>query len=235
MLPGLIDNDQTGFLKGRSITENICLINNVISHTKTKNIPGMLLFVDFEKAFDTIEWSFVRQTLLRFGFGTSFIKWINVFYCDIQSCVVNNGWSSPFFELGRGVRQGCPLSPYIFILCAEILAIAVRKDATMKGLSIGNVECKLSQFADDTALILDGSLKSLQRSPYMLERFGEISGLRVNWEKTEVLWIGSFKGSNQILCPEKNLTWANSKVKSLGVWFCVDQEEGPKKNYEERL
>lgn len=103
VLPGLIDNDQTGFLKGRSITENICLINNVISYTETRNIPGMLLFVDFEKAFDTIEWSFVRQTLLRFGFGTSFIKWINVFYCDIQSCVVNNGWSSPFFELGRGV------------------------------------------------------------------------------------------------------------------------------------
>ena len=234
VLPGLIDNDQTGFLKGRSITENICLINNVISYTETKNIPGMLLFVDFEKAFDTIEWSFVCQTLLRFGFGTSFIKWINVFYCGIQSCVVNNGWSSPFFELGRGVRQGCPLSPYIFILCAEILAIAVRKDTTMKGISIGNVECKLSQFADDTALILDGSLKSLQRSLYMLERFGEISGLRVNWEKTEVLWIGSLKGSKQILCPEKNLTWANSKVKSLGVWFCVDQEEGPKKNYEEK-
>ena len=147
---------------------------------------------------------------------------------------MNNGWSSPFFELGRGVRQGCPLSPYIFILCAEILAIAVRKDTTMKGISIGNVECKLSQFADDTALILDGSLKSLQRSLYMLERFGEISGLRVNWEKTEVLWIGSFKGSKQIFCPEKNLTWANSKVKSLGVWFCVDQEEGPKKNYEEK-
>ena len=85
MLPGLIDNDQTGFLKGRSITENICLINNVISYTETRNIPGMLLFVDFEKAFDTIEWSFVRQSLLRFGFGTSFIKWINVFYRDIHA------------------------------------------------------------------------------------------------------------------------------------------------------
>ena len=56
---------------------------------------------------------------------------------------MNNGWSSPFFELGRSVRQGCLLSPYIFIFCAEILAIAVRKDTTMKGISIGNVECKL--------------------------------------------------------------------------------------------
>ena len=74
---GLIDNDQTGFLKGRSITENICQINNVISYTELKNIPGMLLFVDFENAFDTIEWSFVQQTLLCFGFGLSFIKVIS--------------------------------------------------------------------------------------------------------------------------------------------------------------
>ena len=235
VLPALIDNDQTGFLKGRSITENICLINNIISYTESKNIPGMLLFVDFEKAFDTIEWSFVQQMLLCFGFGPSFINWINLFYCDIQSCVVNNGWSGLFFELGRGVRQGCPLSPYIFILCAEILAVAIRKDTAIKGLSVGSTECKLSQFADDTTLILDGSQKSLQRSLYMLERFGEISGLRVNCEKTEVLWIGSLKGSNQILCPDKNLTWANGKVKALGVWFCVNQEESLKKNYEEKV
>ena len=57
----LIEYDQTGFLKGRSIAENICLINNVISYTHSKGIPGLLLFVDFEKAFDTIEWSFVRK------------------------------------------------------------------------------------------------------------------------------------------------------------------------------
>ena len=65
-LQNLIDNDQTGFLKGRSIAENICLINNVISYTETKIIPGLLLFVDFEKAFDTIEWAFVEKTLQHF-------------------------------------------------------------------------------------------------------------------------------------------------------------------------
>lgn len=132
VLPTLIDKDQACFLKGRSITENICLINNVISYTELKNIPGMLLFVDFEKAFDTIEWSFVQQTLLCFGFGLSFINWINLFYSGIQSCVANNGLAVLFFELGRGVRQGWPLSPYVFILCAEILAAAIRKDTELK-------------------------------------------------------------------------------------------------------
>ena len=88
-----------GFLKGRSIAENICLINNVISYmyTGTKNIPGLLLFLDFEKAFDTIEWAFVEKTLQHFGFCSSLIKWINLFYHDIQSCVIDNGWSAGFF------------------------------------------------------------------------------------------------------------------------------------------
>ena len=140
VLENLGDNDQTGFLKGRSIAENICLINNVISYTESKNITGLLLFVDFEKAFDTIEWAFIEKTFHHFGFGSSFIKWINLFYCDIQSCVINNGWSTGFFELGRGVRQGCPLSPYIFILCAEVLATSIRKDNEVKGITVGSTE-----------------------------------------------------------------------------------------------
>lgn len=82
-------------LKGRSIAENICLINNVISYTHLKDIPGLLLFIDFEKAFDTIKWTFVRK-LEHFGFGSSLINWINLFHCDIQSCIINNGWSGGF-------------------------------------------------------------------------------------------------------------------------------------------
>jgi len=183
VLSDLTEYDQTGFLKGRSISENICLINNVISYTHSKGIPGLLHFVDFEKAFDTIEWSFVRKTLEHFGFGSSFINWISLFYTDIQSCIINNGWSGGSFELDRGVRQGCPLSPYIFILCVEVLATAVRRDNEIEGISVGNVECKISQFADDTTMILDGSQVSLERSFALLDSFGQLSGLRVNCEK----------------------------------------------------
>ena len=195
-LSDLIDHDQTGFLKGRSIAENICLINNVISYTHLKDIPGLLLFIDFEKAFVTIEWTFLRKALEHFGFGSSLINWINLFYSDIQSCIMNNGWSGSFFSLGRGVRQGCLLSPHLFILFVEVLAIAIRGGNEIKGLSVGNIECKLSQYADDTTMILDGSQASLERSFALLDSFGQLSGLRVNRGKTEVLWIGSKKGSN---------------------------------------
>ena len=75
--------------------------------------------------------------------------------------------------MGRGVRQGCPLSPYIFILCVEVLATAIRRDNEIKGISVGNVECKISQFADDTTMILDGSQVSLMRSFALLDSFGQ--------------------------------------------------------------
>ena len=100
VLPYLINNDPTGFLKGRFIGENIRLINSVIDYAEKQNIPGLLLFVDFEKAFDTLEWTFVEKTLSFYNFGESIKSWIKLLYTDITSCIQNNGWSSDFFQLG---------------------------------------------------------------------------------------------------------------------------------------
>ena len=119
------------------------------------------------------------------------MTWIKLFYTDISSCVQNNGWSSDFFTLSRGVRQGCPLSPYLFILCAEVLGNAIRRDEEIRGIKISGTECKLSQYADDTTMILDGSELSFSRTLYLLDIFADISRLKVNYEKTEALWIGS--------------------------------------------
>ena len=92
-----------------------------------------------------------------------------VLYCNIESCILNNGWASNFFQLSRGVRQGCPLSPYIFILSVEVMAEAIRKRKEIVGTIVNGKEIKLSQYADDTTLILDGSEQSVKEAVKLLE------------------------------------------------------------------
>ena len=91
------------------------------------------------------------------------------------------------FKIERGVRQGCPLSPYLFVLSVEVLASAIRRDPSVKGISISQNEIKLSQFADDTTLILGGSQDTLEASLDVIGKISKIFGLRLNNKKTEVL------------------------------------------------
>lgn len=235
VLPTIINFDQTGFLKGRSIGENVRLIDSIINFTKLKDIPGLLLFVDFEKAFDTLEWSFIVKTLKYYNFGPSLISWVNTLYCDASSAILNNGWSSGFFSINRGVRQGCPLSPYLFIVCAEVLGSAIRRDHSIRGIDILGVECKISQYADDTTLILDGSFSSLENAFKTLDNFALASGLKVNYEKSEALWIGKLRNSNETLFLQRKLTWARRKVKALGVWFSTIEGASGQLNFEEKI
>ena len=233
-LPSVINSDQTGFQKNRFIGENIMLLNSILSYSDIEKIPGLLLFIDFEKAFDTLEWSFIEKTLNYYNFGDSLILWIKLFYTDISSSIQNNGWSSDSFKLSRGVRQGCPLSPYLFILCAEILGAAVRRDTLICGIKISDNECKISQYADDTTLILDSTRSSIERSFELLNIFAKLSGLKVNYETTEALWIGSFKNRMDKLVINQNIKWSFRKVKSLGVWFLINKEEAVLLNYQEK-
>ena len=109
---------------------------------------------------------------------------IKVFYCNIESCILNNGYTRNFLKLSRRVRQGCPLSPYLFILSVEILADAIRQKKKISGITLNGKEIELSHYADDTTLILDGSEKSFLEALKMIESF-DISGLKLNNSKTE--------------------------------------------------
>ena len=117
-----------------------------------------------------------------------------MFYNNIQSCVINNGLSSDNFRLERGVRQGDPLSPYLFFLGAEVLTVSIRQNSNIKGISIGKEETKLLQYADDnTAVLADENSVSAFLS--LLESFKDISGLTINCTKTEGMWIGSSRNN----------------------------------------
>ena len=104
--------------------------------TLLENLPGMAIFIDFKKAFDSINCDFLAKVLETFSFGPHIRKWINVLYTGITSCAIKNGYASEFFSLQRGVRQGCPLSGILFVLCAEILANVVKNNKNMGYKSI---------------------------------------------------------------------------------------------------
>ena len=152
VLDKLINQDQKGFIAGRFIGENVRLIYDVLFETKNQGIPGMILSIDFEKAFDTVSWKFMKNVLEYFNFGPSVISWISIFQNGSESCIIQNGFMSEFFNLKRGCRQGDPISPYIFILCAEILGKMVRDNEIITGININGKEFRLSQYADDTQL-----------------------------------------------------------------------------------
>ena len=109
---------------------------DIMEYTKLNNIPGLMTTFDFKKAFDSISWQFLTEALRSFNFGESFIRWVKVLYSDISSCVMNNCFASELFEIKRGVRQGVPLSPCLFIIALEIVNVAIRKNKEIEGITL---------------------------------------------------------------------------------------------------
>ena len=153
VLPNIIHHNQTGYVKDRHIGETVRSVFDVMDLALKENVPGLLIFIDFQKAFDSLEWNFLLNCQEAFNFGPDFIRWVKTFYKNIQSCVINNGLMSEYFTLERGVRQGDPLSPYLFVVAIESLAIAIRKNPAISGIMIGNEETKPLQYADDMTAV----------------------------------------------------------------------------------
>ena len=137
-------------------------------------------FTDFEKAFDSIDHTYIINCLKHFNFGEDFIKWIQLFYKDAKGCVSNNVYLSDFFPISRGVRQGCPLSTYLFIICIELLSYKITTTEDIKGITYSKHKFKKSLFADDASFILDGLIKSFEAFVDVLDNYSYISGLKLN-------------------------------------------------------
>ena len=166
--------DQTGYIRGQYIGENLSVTLLVTPQQK----PCLVLhaiFLDFEKAFDSIEWNFLFKALDKLNFGLDFKNWVQAFYCNITSCVTNNGYACDFFNLERGVRQGHPLSDTLFVLGIKILALAIKKNPKIEGIRVGAREIKITQYADDTTVFLK-TPESMSVLLDLLEKFERCSG-----------------------------------------------------------
>ena len=234
VINNLISTDQSGYLKGRNIGFNIRIIQDVIDYCENNEQDGAILFLDFQKAFDTVNHEFLKNVLKKYNFGSSFIKWVDIMYHNADACVTNNGWTSKPFKINKGIRQGCPLSALLFLLVVEVLACDIRKDNN-NGLQIsinGNIKTiNISQLADDTTLFLKDE-QAIKNCLEKVESFGNASGLKLNKHKTEGLWLGQHGNRNDKF---ENINWSKTCIKALGVYFAYDSNEAEEKNWKDRL
>ena len=164
------------------------------------------------------------------------MNWIKLFYNNITSRTINNGWASSPFKISRGLRQGCPLSPYLYVLCAELLAIKLRNTDSVEGIHIINKTFLLSQFADDTQMFLKGTEHALNASLVVLENLEKVSGLKINFEKSECYKIGSIRNDRREINTIHNVKWSKGPINVLGVIIPItDKKNIFKLNLEDKI
>ena len=218
-------------MKDRYIGENIRLISDIMEQTKKLNCSGILLSLDFQKAFDTLEWSCISNVLKMYNFGDCLRTWIKVLYTNVESTVLNNGFATNWFKPSAGVRQGCPLSPCLFILTAELMSNKIRQSIDFKGISVFEKEIKVSQFADDTNLFC-ADLSSVEKGLQIVADFGAISGLKLNIKKTKAMWLGKWANNKD---KPLHLKWVSSPTRILGIYFSYDEKGNNEMNFDLKI
>ena len=227
----VINNAQTGYVEGRFIGENIRLISDILNFTADQDIEGIALFIDFEKAFDSLEWEYLFKALDIFQFGPDFKTWVKILYTNISSCIINNGFACEPFTLKRGVRQGCPLSGLLFILAAELLSCSVRANDHIKGIRVSNKEIKLSQYADDTTSFCK-DIQSLGKLLELLDLFKDCSGLKLNQSKSEAMWLGKNANKTDTLF---RVQWPQRPISALGISFSYNLRLCEQENFLQKV
>jgi exonuclease III len=228
VLPRLIGLDQNGFVPGRVIGSNIIRTLELIRLCEEQDMEGLLLNIDIEKAFDSVSWQFMYESLAFFQIPNKLINIIKCLYNNIEICTMNNGHSSKFVKVERGMRQGCPLSPILFVLTIELMNIYIKNKGNIKGLQCNKKEHLISQFADDTTFFLSNQKGNLDRLFMYLNNFGHMSGLKLNIGKSEILLLGKTT-INDI--PKNYANLVKDKVKTLGVDIYKDIHRTIEENY----
>jgi hypothetical protein len=194
LMDSLITPFQNAFIQGRQITDNIILAHEVFEYLKKKR-KGKWGFValklDMNKAYDRINWPFLTAVLMTMGFRTKWITWVSQYVHTVSYSLLLNGSPTETFKPNRGLRQGDPLSPYLFLMCANILSCALLKQENLhnlKGIKIGRSTQPLTHllFADDSFLFFKNDNKSIMAIQSTLAWYCSLSGQSLNLDKSEL-------------------------------------------------
>ena len=210
----IVSEDQVGYIKGRNVSTTLRTIDDVINLWNLKEKPGILLALDFQKAFDSISKKYMYQAFKKFGFGPDLLQWVSVLFTETKSSIIYNGWITEHFSVTNGIRQGCPFSPLAFIIGVELLAIRFRESKEVKGLNIDlDKIIKVLLYADDITVFLRDE-KDVKSVISIIGEFSSFSALRLNLSKSEAMGIGTSKRLNFDL----GVKWVN-EIKVLGIYF----------------
>ncbi|KAM7313622.1 hypothetical protein ISCGN_003475 [Ixodes scapularis] len=192
ILPGLVSPYQTCSVPGRTIFSSLSLTRDVFQYATSRGLRGAFVSLDQEKAFDRLEHHFLFSILRAYGFPADFVRLFEVLYADLVSGLVINGRVTPCFSVARGVRQGCPLSPLLFVLCLDPLLRRINDHPSVRGFPLpGSGSLKVSAYADDISLFVRDS-DSLIVIFRLYEDYAALSGARLNTSKSKALIFGGF-------------------------------------------
>jgi hypothetical protein len=199
----LIASNQNAFIRTRSIHDNYKYIQRAAVLIRKKRVPMLLLILDISKAFDTLSWPFLLDTLQAWGFGETWLRWIETLLSTATSRIILNGQKGPPIRHLRGVRQGDYLSPMLFIIAMDVLHRLFQKAATdgvLRRMEPSQVKFQCSLYADDVILFIRPHVQEARAVKQILHIFGEASGLQTNLAKCSVTPIfGGEESLNEIV------------------------------------
>ena len=189
---------QTVFMPGRNIMEGVVILHETIHELHTKKSDGVIFKIDFEKAYDKVKWPFLQQTLRMKGFSPKWCRWVEGMVTGGSVGIKVNDDICPYFQTKRGLRQGDPMSPILFNIVADMLALLIKRpkaDCQIRGVIPHLVDDGLSilQYADDTIIFLDNDLEQANNLKLLLCAFELLSGLKINFHKSEIFYYGAAK------------------------------------------
>lgn len=195
LMPSLVSSSQSAFIPGRNIIDNILLAQELM-HSLHRAPPSrslMLLKIDMEKAFDRFQWGYLTQLLHAFNFNDKFISWVLACISHPQFALLINGSPSDWFPISCGLRQGCPLSPYLFILGSELLstylhgAIQLKLLRAYKPSPQGPVISHIL-YADDCLLTARATVCDALMLKSILEAYCDTTGQAINYSKSHIIF-----------------------------------------------
>uniref|UniRef100_A0A670JUF4 Reverse transcriptase domain-containing protein n=1 Tax=Podarcis muralis TaxID=64176 RepID=A0A670JUF4_PODMU len=227
-----IHRDQAGFLPRRHLSDNVRNIIDILEKLEVNiNTKAVLIFVDAEKAFDNISWSFMMKNLRGMGVGQGFENGIGAIYSEQKAKFIVNNVVTEEFKIEKGTCQGCPISPLLFISVLEVLLNMIRRDQLVKGVQVGAKQYKLRAFADDLVLTLQEPESSTKRVLELIQEFGQVAGFKLNKLKIKVLEKKLTPFEKERFQNETGLTVVK-KVKYLGINMTAKNVNLFKDNYE---